>query len=148
MAETDSIRFMVITDNHVGFSESDGVRGQDALISFEETLQLARTHKVDFILHGGDLFHDARPSRESVHGTMRLLQHYLSDTDNLSDFRVLSGPQPRPHQTPVFMIHGNHDEPTGERNLSAADLLEAAGLVHYFFLLAGETWRRPSRSTI
>ncbi|TEB15898.1 nucleoside phosphate kinase, partial [Perkinsus sp. BL_2016] len=63
---------------------------------------------------------------------MRLMNHYLSGFEDSSDFRVVRGPELRQQQLPMFMIHGNHDEPTGERNLSAADLLEAAGLVHYF----------------
>ena len=28
---------------------------------------------------------------------------------------------------PVFGIHGNHDDPAGERNLSAMDVLSTAG---------------------
>lgn len=33
---------------------------------------------------------------------------------------------------PVFVIHGNHDDPSGEGNLSPIDLLATAGLVNYF----------------
>ena len=33
---------------------------------------------------------------------------------------------------PVFMIHGNHDDPTGAQHLSAVDLLSVCGLVNYF----------------
>ena len=33
---------------------------------------------------------------------------------------------------PVFGIHGNHDDPAGERNLSAMDVLSTAGLINYF----------------
>lgn len=121
---------MVITDNHVGYLESDPVRGKDALITFEETLQLARHFKVDFILHGGDLFHDSRPSRESVYAVMKLLNRYLPAEG--SSLEIASGPEPTPGRLPVFMVHGNHDEPGGEGNLAAADILEAAGLVSYF----------------
>eukprot|EP00930_Biecheleria_cincta_P025372 TRINITY_DN18074_c0_g2_i1.p1 TRINITY_DN18074_c0_g2~~TRINITY_DN18074_c0_g2_i1.p1 ORF type:complete len:763 (-),score=132.80 TRINITY_DN18074_c0_g2_i1:310-2337(-) len=35
-------------------------------------------------------------------------------------------------ECPFFMIHGNHDDPGGESNLCAANLLEVAGLVNYF----------------
>merc|ERR1719461_1158578 len=35
-------------------------------------------------------------------------------------------------EIPMFMIHGNHDDPGGESNLSAANLLEIASLVNYF----------------
>jgi double-strand break repair protein MRE11 len=33
---------------------------------------------------------------------------------------------------PVFTIHGNHDDPAGTDNLSAVDMLSAAGLLNYF----------------
>lgn len=33
---------------------------------------------------------------------------------------------------PVFTIHGNHDDPSGEGNLSAVDVLSSCGLVNYF----------------
>ena len=33
---------------------------------------------------------------------------------------------------PVFIIHGNHDDPTGEGQYSALDLLSACGLLNYF----------------
>ena len=33
---------------------------------------------------------------------------------------------------PVFSIHGNHDDPSGEQALCALDLLSAANFVNYF----------------
>ena len=33
---------------------------------------------------------------------------------------------------PVFSIHGNHDDPSGQGNFSCMDLLHATGLVNYF----------------
>ncbi|KAJ3021245.1 UNVERIFIED_CONTAM: Double-strand break repair protein mre11a [Siphonaria sp. JEL0065] len=33
---------------------------------------------------------------------------------------------------PIFSIHGNHDDPSGDGDLCALDLLSAAGLVNYF----------------
>ena len=33
---------------------------------------------------------------------------------------------------PVFTIHGNHDDPGGEANLCAVDLLAMSGFVNYF----------------
>lgn len=33
---------------------------------------------------------------------------------------------------PLFTIHGNHDDPAGQDNLSAVDLLSSCGLVNYF----------------
>ncbi|KAI8897233.1 Mre11 DNA-binding presumed domain-containing protein [Globomyces pollinis-pini] len=33
---------------------------------------------------------------------------------------------------PIFSIHGNHDDPNGDGNLCALDMLSVAGLVNYF----------------
>ncbi|KAI9726763.1 MAG: meiotic recombination [Chrysothrix sp. TS-e1954] len=33
---------------------------------------------------------------------------------------------------PVFSIHGNHDDPSGEGHLAALDLLQVSGLVNYY----------------
>ena len=33
---------------------------------------------------------------------------------------------------PVFTIHGNHDDPSGEGNLSSVDVLSSSGLVNYW----------------
>ncbi|KAK3085189.1 meiotic recombination, partial [Teratosphaeriaceae sp. CCFEE 6253] len=33
---------------------------------------------------------------------------------------------------PVFSIHGNHDDPSGESGLAALDLLQMSGLVNYY----------------
>ncbi|CAE8638985.1 unnamed protein product [Polarella glacialis] len=35
-------------------------------------------------------------------------------------------------ETPLFMIHGNHDDPGGDSNLAAGSLLEVAGLANCF----------------
>lgn len=40
--------------------------GRDSFVSFSEILQHAKLNKVDFILLGGDLFHDTNPSKESL----------------------------------------------------------------------------------
>jgi len=51
------------TDQHLGFMEKDPGRKDDSFRSFEEILQIGLQHKVDFVLFGGDLFHDNKPSR-------------------------------------------------------------------------------------
>lgn len=38
---------------------------------------------------------------------------------------------------PVFTIHGNHDDPSGQENLSAVDILSSCGLVNYFGKVVG-----------
>jgi double-strand break repair protein MRE11 len=128
----DTIRFLVITDNHVGFNETDPIRFTDAMAGFEEAMQIAASLNVDFILHGGDLFHEARPSREAMYGAMKLIKKYTENHRPSTNFQTNFSTKTPSDQLPIFMIHGNHDEPTGERNLAAADILEAAGLVNYF----------------
>lgn len=50
--------------------------GDDSFNTFEEILQLAKAHEVDFILLGGDLFHENKPSPYALHQCMSLLRKY------------------------------------------------------------------------
>jgi len=59
----DLLRILIATDNHLGYMERDPIRGNDSFVSFEEILQQARKLKVDFVLLGGDMFHENKPSR-------------------------------------------------------------------------------------
>lgn len=52
------------------------MRGQDSINTFREILEIARDAEVDFILLGGDLFHENRPSRSCLHQTIALLREY------------------------------------------------------------------------
>lgn len=45
-------------------------------MAFEEILQHARENEVDFILLGGDLFHDTKPSQNVLLKCMELLRNY------------------------------------------------------------------------
>ncbi|KAF8294829.1 DNA repair exonuclease [Clavulina sp. PMI_390] len=147
----DTIKIMLATDNHIGYLERDPVRSNDAINTFEEILQLAVKHDVDFILLAGDLFHDNRPSRESVYHTTALLRKYtLGDKqiaiELLSDpmeskppgfeFPAINYEDPNFNVSiPVFSIHGNHDDPQGagqDGALCALDLLSVSGLLNYF----------------
>lgn len=40
--------------------------GKDSFVTFAEILQHAKQREVDFILLGGDLFHDTNPSKEAL----------------------------------------------------------------------------------
>jgi hypothetical protein len=46
-----------------GVWEKDEIRKDDSFMAFEEVLQTAVELEVDFLLLGGDLFHDNKPSR-------------------------------------------------------------------------------------
>ena len=52
-----------------GVWEKDAERKDDSFDTFEEVLQMAVEHDVDFLLLGGDLFHDNKPSRSTVRST-------------------------------------------------------------------------------
>ncbi|KAF0720693.1 Aste57867_118 [Aphanomyces stellatus] len=142
-----TIKILISTDNHLGYNENDGIRGKDSFRSFEEMLAIGCREKVDFVLLAGDLFHHNKPSRATLYRTMSLLRNYclgdgcinyqiLSDQSlNFPNFGCVNYEDPNMNiRLPVFSIHGNHDDPTGEagRSLAALDLLSAANLINYF----------------
>lgn len=141
------LKILVTTDNHLGYCEKDSVRGDDSFVAFEECLEEALKNDVDFILLGGDLFHDANPSANSMHRCMKLLRRYtLGDKPiefeivNSQDASFLESLQRSANyedpnmnvSIPVFSIHGNHDDPSGFGRLSSLDILSITGLVNYF----------------
>ncbi|KAL8931115.1 MAG: hypothetical protein Q9208_000219 [Pyrenodesmia sp. 3 TL-2023] len=107
---------------------------------------LARERDVDMVLLGGDLFHENKPSRKSMYQVMRSLRmnclgekpcelEVLSDmSENFQGaFNHVNYEDPDINVSiPVFSIHGNHDDPSGEGHFAALDLLQVSGLVNYF----------------
>jgi double-strand break repair protein MRE11 len=77
------IRILISTDNHLGYLEKDAIRGDDSFASFEEALCMARTKKVDFMLLAGDMFHENKPSRYTMHSTIELLRKYCLGNDSV-----------------------------------------------------------------
>lgn len=143
LPDADTLRILILTDTHVGFNEKDKVRGKDSLETLEEALQIGKNGRADLILHGGDLFHENKPSRGCLFRTMNLLKQYTMGSGEVA-FEVVSDPacfgtgqvnykDPNLNiECPFFMIHGNHDDPGGESNLCAANILEVGGLCNYF----------------
>ena len=83
---------LVTTDNHLGYGEGDEVRGDDSFAAFDEACRIAKDRKVDMMLLAGDLFHDNRPSRRTMHRAMSILRrHCMGDGD--IKFEVLSDPE-------------------------------------------------------
>ena len=67
-SEEDSVlKVLLSTDNHLGYNKRDPIRGMDSFAALEEVLSLARQNKVDLVLLSGDLFHDNKPSRKTLH---------------------------------------------------------------------------------
>jgi len=146
MVAADTIRVLVATDNHVGYNERDPIRGDDSWKTFDEVMRLAKSRDVDMVLLAGDLFHENKPSRKSMFQVMRSLRTNCygekpCQLEMLSDgSEVFSGQFDHVNYEdedinvaiPVFSIHGNHDDPSGEGNLAALDLLQVSGLLNYY----------------
>lgn len=144
--KSNTIRILVATDNHVGYNERDAVRGDDSWKSFHEILCLAKERDVDMVLLGGDLFHENVPSRKSMYQVMRSLRlncygdkpcevEILSDGSEHFDTSIGHANYEDENinvAIPVFSIHGNHDDPSGDGHYAALDLLEMSGLINYF----------------
>lgn len=98
------------------------------------------------VLLAGDLFHENKPSRKSLYQVMRSIRmnclgdkpcelELLSDASenfqgafnhvNYEDLDINVA-------IPIFSIHGNHDDPSGEGHLAALDLLQVSGLINYY----------------
>jgi double-strand break repair protein MRE11 len=145
-AAADTIRIMVSTDNHVGYGERDPTRGDDSWNTFDEIMTLARERDVDMVLLAGDLFHDNKPSRKAMYHVMSSLRkncfgekpcelEMLSDASEAFQgaFNHVNYEDPDINVAiPVFSIHGNHDDPTGDGHLASLDLLQMAGMVNYY----------------
>ena len=107
---------------------------------------LAKEQDVDMVLLAGDLFHENKPSRKSLYQVMRSIRmnclgdkpcelELLSDASenfqgafnhvNYEDLDINVA-------IPIFSIHGNHDDPSGEGHLAALDLLQVSGLINYY----------------
>ncbi|XP_049541207.1 double-strand break repair protein MRE11 [Anopheles darlingi] len=143
----DVLKILVASDIHLGYEEKNPQRGEDSFLAFEEVLQHAVDNDVDAILLGGDLFHIANPSTNTLNRCLRLLKTYtlgdkpiqlqvlreenLSLADTLNS--ALNYEDPNINVAiPVFSIHGNHDDTTGFGHISAMELLGTNGLVNYF----------------
>jgi double-strand break repair protein MRE11 len=98
------------------------------------------------VLLAGDLFHENKPSRKSMFKVMRSLRQnclgmkpcelqFLSDASEIFEgqFSHVNYEDPDINVSiPVFSIHGNHDDPSGEGAFCPLDILQVAGLVNYF----------------
>ncbi|KAL9085055.1 MAG: hypothetical protein Q9165_007796 [Trypethelium subeluteriae] len=145
-ADTDTIRILISTDNHVGYNEIDPKRKDDAWKTFDEIMRLAKEHDVDMVLLAGDLFHENKPSRKAMYNVMRSLRmncygekpcqlEMLSDaSENFGGAFAHANYEDEDINVaiPVFSIHGNHDDPSGNGHYAALDLLQISGLVNYY----------------
>ncbi|KFO80220.1 Double-strand break repair protein MRE11, partial [Cuculus canorus] len=145
--DDDTFKILIATDIHLGYLEKDPVRGNDTFVTFDEILDHAQKNEVDFVLLGGDLFHENKPSRKTVHSCLESLRKYCMG-DRPVQFEILSDQAVNFHYSkfpwvnyqdrnlnisiPIFSVHGNHDDPTGADALCALDILSCAGLLNHF----------------
>ncbi|KAJ8602373.1 hypothetical protein CTAYLR_004216 [Chrysophaeum taylorii] len=146
MEPLETLQMLVSTDNHLGYADKNPIRGMDSFAAFEEMLLVAKEREVDLVVLAGDLFHENKPSRPTLHKAMTLLrEHALGD--RAVEFEVVSDQKKNFGSSvnyenpfvsvglPIFSIHGNHDDPTrdgGFEALAALDVLSAANVVNYF----------------
>ncbi|ODV98606.1 hypothetical protein PACTADRAFT_48327 [Pachysolen tannophilus NRRL Y-2460] len=146
-SDPDTFRILVTTDNHVGYQESDPIRGNDSWKTFEEIMYIAKEQNIDFVLQAGDLFHVNKPSKKSMFHVLKSLRtccygskpiefELLSDASLSIDNRGLNHcnfQDPNINvAVPVFAIAGNHDDSTGDELLDPMDLLSVTGLINHF----------------
>ncbi|KAM0688343.1 meiotic recombination [Conglomerata obtusa] len=128
------MKIFVTSDNHLGYKEKDSIRGDDSFITFEEALQVARESKADLIIQGGDLFHDNSPSRNTLIKTISLLKKYTLGNREINfecNIELNTNDPNMNVSLPMITIHGNHDDPSGNLQHSALDILESCGLINY-----------------
>jgi len=148
----DVFEILFASDVHLGHLHKDAVRSRDSQATFEEILRVGRERGVDFVLFGGDLFHQSNPPKQVVDDAIRALRTYcLGDRkaafDLIGDLKGSSSTTANFKDAslnialPVFAIHGVHDDPAGigakSDGLSILNLLHSAGLLNYFGKTSG-----------
>uniref|UniRef100_A0A915DHK9 Mre11 DNA-binding domain-containing protein n=1 Tax=Ditylenchus dipsaci TaxID=166011 RepID=A0A915DHK9_9BILA len=116
-SSASTIKFLIASDVHAGYGETKKHIHSDSFDTFREVLKNGVDQNVDFVLLGGDLFHENNPSRETL---------FFGDfpTVNYEDANLNIA-------MPVFTIHGNHDDLSG-KGLTALDVLHETGLINLF----------------
>ncbi|OII74585.1 DNA repair and meiosis protein MRE11 [Cryptosporidium ubiquitum] len=140
--DDSTFKILVFTDTHAGYKERDGIRSNDSLVTLEEILIVGKKLNVDLILHSGDLFDVAKPSKYIMYKVMNIIRRYCMgnkkikfralnrrDLSNINGYNWEIGDANV--SIPFFGIHGNHDDPGEEGLLSPLDILESARFINY-----------------
>jgi hypothetical protein len=67
-----------------GVWERDEWRGNDSFESFSEVLGLAKTEAMDLVLLGGDLFHENKPSRNTLINCLQTMNKHCLGMEPVS----------------------------------------------------------------
>ncbi|MHA1212871.1 MAG: metallophosphoesterase family protein, partial [Candidatus Heimdallarchaeota archaeon] len=78
------MRFLAIADTHLGYEAGKTTKARKFIYehmfsAFEEVLEIARKEKVDFVLHGGDIFNRSNPRTKVIKRAYQLIENLLKD---------------------------------------------------------------------
>jgi len=78
------MRFLAIADTHFGYENGRTALARKFVYErmfgvFEEILHVARKEKVDYILHGGDVFNRSKPRKKVITRAYKLIEEILSE---------------------------------------------------------------------
>lgn len=107
------MKLLHVSDTHVGFAaysrvtpEGLNAREQDFFDGFRRAVDVALAHKVDVVLHSGDLFDSVRPTNRALH-------HVMEQALRLHAAGI-----------PFVVVSGNHEAPRLRETGAVLRLLE------------------------
>ena len=125
--DANTFRILLVTDTHLGYQETNEIRCYDSFNAFDEALSIGNEYHCDMVLHSGDLYHQNRPSRFCRIQAAKILRkhclgnkpiHFQIVSDQSRSFvgnQHVNFEDPNYNiSLPMFIIHGNHDDPAGK----------------------------------
>ncbi|NHJ48563.1 MAG: hypothetical protein FK733_12330 [Asgard group archaeon] len=78
------MRCLAIADTHLGYQAGKTAEARKFMYNqmfsvFSDVLDIAREKKVDYVLHGGDIFNRSKPPKKTIHQTYQLIEELLKD---------------------------------------------------------------------
>ncbi len=78
------MRFLAMSDTHLGYETGTNSKARKFVYEhmfriFKNVLEIARHEKVDYVLHGGDLFNRSNPPKKVIVRTYELIEDLLKD---------------------------------------------------------------------
>jgi DNA repair exonuclease SbcCD nuclease subunit len=113
----------IFSDTHLGFGSDE--RKEEAFARFDESIQIFKEKKVDYILHAGDLFDHSVPEQEVWHKTMECFNKNNSKLTTLTKKEISGETEIEVKGIPIIAIHGTHEH-RGKDFSNALDVLEEA----------------------